>query len=130
MGFIVFLMLQVCIPQAQQLNSSGKTQAVVQFGDKADPSLPGVQAVGEAGLAEDEVVQDSGLVGPPDMPASQVSVLQAALKQESTSADFLKQSKTQALVPQFADAGTWGKELNDFSATVSSRLSAIKPYMR
>jgi tripartite-type tricarboxylate transporter receptor subunit TctC len=118
------------IPQAQQLDASGKTQAVVQFGPKADPSLPGVQAVGEIGLTADEVVQDSGLVGPPNMPADQVQVLQDALKQESASADFLQQIKTQALVSSFAAAPAWGKELDGFSATVSSRLSAIQPYMR
>jgi tripartite-type tricarboxylate transporter receptor subunit TctC len=115
------------IPQAQQLDASGKTQAVVQFGPKADPSLPGVQAVGEIGLTADEVVQDSGLVGPPNMPADQVQVLQDALKQESASADFLQQIKTQALVSSFAAAPAWGKELDGFSATVSSRLSAIQP---
>lgn len=118
------------IPQAQQLDSSGKTQGVLQFGDKANPSLPGVQAVGEIGLAEDEVVQDSGLVGPPDMPANQVSILEDALKQESTNADFLAQIKTQALVSSFEDADSWGKELNAVSATVSSKLMVIKPYMQ
>lgn len=118
------------IPQAVQLDSSGKTQAVLQFGPAANPSLPGVQAAGQIGLAGDEVVQDSGLIGPHGMPADQVSVLQDALKQESASADFRKRIKTQALVSAFEGSAAWGKELEGFSATVSSKRTALQPYMR
>lgn len=118
------------IPQAIQLDKGGKTQAVLQFGPKADPSLPGTKSAGELGLTQDEVVQDSGFIGPPHMPADQVKVLQDGLQQEAKSASFLQSIKTQGLVSSWQPAPGWGKEINSFSASISAREAAIKPYMR
>ena len=114
------------VPTATSLIRAGKAQAVVEFGPKSIPALPGIGAIGQLGYPTEEVVEDDGMIGPPKMPTDQVDALNKGILRVLADPAFLSAIATQNIDASWLPARGWSEEVAGFYATFRKHIPALK----
>jgi tripartite-type tricarboxylate transporter receptor subunit TctC len=114
--------------EATRLVSSGKAQAVLHFGDKPLPQLPGVQAIGQVGKTSEVFDTTLGLTGPPDMPKDTVDAIAGALAAIVKNPAFLQSVKNVGLEVEPQPPAAWGATLSKSFETINHDAPLLEKF--
>lgn len=113
---------------AEPLVKQGRAQAVLEFGPRRLPFLPGAESIASVGKASEAFTTQLGLLGPPEMPADVVALLQQAVARTMNGADFKEEADKVNLSVYARTAPQWAGDLKrSYSQIDAQRTSLAGP---